>query len=263
MRSNPLIGKFASGKAALNGWITLDSSAVAEVMAHQPWDAITIDMQHGLADFDTTVHMLRAISTTQVTPIVRVPWLDTGFIGRVLDAGAYGVICPMVNTVEQCQAFVHACRYAPAGGRSFGPTRAPLYAGADYWTQANEQMFAIAMIETRQALENLEAILAVPGLSGVYIGPADLSLSMGFDPIREQGHAQMLATYERIRQAAKAAGRFTVMHCSMPEFALQMLPRGFEMLTVSNDSRMLSLAAQHIFGQLDEARTKLPTINSY
>lgn len=263
MRKNPLISTFASGKTALNGWLTLDSSAVAEVMAHQPWDALTIDMQHGLADFDTAVHMLRAISTTQVTPIVRVPWLDAGFIGRILDAGAYGVICPMVNTVEQCETFVRACRYAPAGGRSFGPTRAPLYAGADYWTEANEQVLAIAMIETREALDNLERILAVPGLSGVYIGPADLSLSMGFDPTREQGHAEMLATYERIRVAAAAAGRFTVMHCSMPEFALQMLPRGFQMLTVSNDGRMLSLAAQHMFGQLDAARAKLPVAASY
>lgn len=258
MRRNPLIDTFASGKPALNGWLTLDSAAVAELMAHQPWDALTIDMQHGLADFDRAVQMLRSISTTAVTPIVRVPWLDTGFIGRVLDAGAYGVICPMVNTAEQCQAFVHACRYAPAGGRSFGPTRAPLYAGADYWTQANEQVLAIAMVETRQALDNLDAILAVPGLSGVYIGPADLSLSLGFDPIREQGHPEMLATYERIRSAAAQAGRFTVMHCSMPEFAVQMLPRGFQMLTVSNDSRMLTMAAQQMFGQLDTARAQLP-----
>lgn len=263
MRRNKLIDIFASGKTALNAWITLDSSAVVEVMAHQPWDAMTIDMQHGLADFDAAVKMLRAISTTEVVPIVRVPWLDTGFIGRMLDAGAYGVICPMVNTVEQCETFVRACRYAPVGSRSFGPTRAPLYAGADYWKHANDQVFAIAMIETREALDNLEAILAVPGLSGIYIGPADLSLSMGFDPIREQGRPEMLAIYERIRSAAAAAGRFVVMHCSMPEFALQMMPQGFPMLTVSNDSRMLTLAAQQIFGQIDALRAKLPAGGSY
>lgn len=259
MRRNLLIDKMASGVPALNGWLTLDSAAVAELMAHQPWDSITVDMQHGLADFDTAVRMLRAISTTNVVPIVRVPWFDNGIIGRVLDAGAYGVICPMVNTLEQCQAFVHACRYAPAGGRSFGPTRAPLYGGADYWKGANEQVFAIAMIETRQALDNLEAIVSVPGLSGVYIGPADLSLSLGFDPITEQGHPEMLAHYERIRAAAAKAGRFTVMHCSLPEFAVQMLPKKFEMLTVSNDARLISFAAQQVFGMLDKARDAKPS----
>lgn len=108
----------AKDPTLLNGWLTLGSVAAAELMSRQAWDALTIDMQHGLADFDTTLNMLRAISSTEVTPMVRVPWLDPALIMRVLDAGAYGVICPMINTRAQCEEFVACCRYAPQGARS-------------------------------------------------------------------------------------------------------------------------------------------------
>ena len=254
MRVNPLIAKIKSGETGFNGWLTLGSVAVAEAMAHQPWDCITIDMQHGLSDFETTVNMLRAISTTAVTPMVRVPWLEPGIIMRVLDAGAFGVICPMINTTEQCREFVSYCRYAPMGSRSFGPTRAPLYGGADYWKGANENVLAIAMIETAQALENLDGILSIEGLSGVYIGPADLSLSMGFDPVQDQSHPQVLGVIEDIRIRAVQAGKFAIMHCGPVDYAAFMLDKKFPLLTVSNDSRLLATAQQQLFDQLKRAR---------
>jgi len=263
MRTNPLIARLKAGTPALNGWLTLGSVAVAEAMAHQPWDSLTIDMQHGLSDYETTVHMLRAISTTNVTPIVRVPWLEPGIIMKILDAGAYGIICPMVNTPEQCKEFVSYCRYAPAGSRSFGPTRAPLYAGADYWKGANDNVLTIAMIETKQALENLDGILAVPGLNGVYIGPADLSLSLGYDPVNDQSTPEVLAVIEDIRTRAQQAGKFAVMHCSPIDYAVYMSDKKFDMLTVSNDSRLLAIAQQQLFAQLDQARAKPLSTSAY
>jgi 4-hydroxy-2-oxoheptanedioate aldolase len=251
MRPNLLIERMTTGtRPAINGWLSMGSPFVAELMAHQAWDALTIDMQHGVGDFNTTVDMLRAISTTDVTPMVRVPWLEPGIIMRVADAGAYGIICPMVNTRRECEAFVSASRYAPQGTRSFGPTRAPLYAGAEYWKTANETVLTFAMIETTEALQNLEQIVSVPGLSGVYIGPADLSLSMGFDPINDQAHPKVLHEIERIKSAADDAGIFTVMHCASPELAKQMINKKFSMITVMNDSRMLTIAFQRVFKDL-------------
>jgi 4-hydroxy-2-oxoheptanedioate aldolase len=233
---------------AMNGWIMLDSPAVAELMAQQPWDSLTIDMQHGLADFDTAVQMLRAISTTAVTPMVRVPWLEPGIIQRVLDAGAYGVICPMINSVEECRRFVDVCRYAPQGSRSFGPTRAPMYAGsADYYKHANDTVLTFAMIETKRAMEIVEEIVAVPGLDGIYIGPADLTLTLGLDPFKDLHHPTVLAAIDKIHDAATRAGKFTVMHCFSADHANFLRSRNFSAMTISSDSRMLTGGLQQLF----------------
>lgn len=236
----------------LNGWLVLGSPAVAEVMSRQPWDALTVDMQHGLSDYETTVAMLRAMNGSDVTPMVRVPWLEPGIIMKMLDAGALGLICPMINTREQCEQFVACCRYAPAGARSFGPTRAPLAHGADYWKHANEQVLTFAMIETEQAVNDIESILSVPGLDGAYIGPSDLSLTLGLDPLTDLSHPQLLAAIGRIREAADALGKFTIMHCSPVDYALKMAGGGFSMRTVSNDGRLLAQAAADLFRQVRE-----------
>ena len=130
-------------------------------MAAQGWDSLTIDLQHGLIDYQVAVGMLQAISGGPTTPLVRIPWLDPAIIMKLLDAGAYGVICPMINSAEETERFVAACRYPPAGIRSFGPLRARLYAGSDYFKEANRTILAIAMIETHSALEHLDEILSV------------------------------------------------------------------------------------------------------
>ncbi|MFJ3057522.1 HpcH/HpaI aldolase/citrate lyase family protein [Herbaspirillum sp. NPDC087042] len=259
MKKNRLADVMNTAAPALNGWVTLGSTAIVETMAHQPWDSITIDMQHGLADFATVVEMLRAISTTSVTPVVRVPWLEPGIIQRVLDAGAYGVICPMINSAEECRQFVELCRYAPQGSRSFGPTRAPLYAGtADYYKHANQTVLTLVMIETTRALQNIDEIVAVPELNGVYIGPADLTLSLGFDPVADQRHPEVLAAIDRIHAAATRAGKFTFMHCSSAEHANFMRSRQFSALTVSSDSRMIVAAQQALFRELKEFAQRDP-----
>ncbi len=165
----------ANNQSAVNGWLTLPCAMSAEMMAHHGYDTLTIDMQHGLIDYAAAVNMLQAISTTPVTPMVRVPWLEPGIIMKMLDAGAYGIICPMIESAGDAKRLVDYCLYPPQGQRSFGPLRACLYAGNDYPQQSNTIIMPIAMIETRGALENLEDILAVEGLGGLYIGPFDLS----------------------------------------------------------------------------------------
>lgn len=234
----------------LNAWLVLGSPAVAELVSRQPWDAVTVDMQHGLSDFETTVAMLRAMNGSDATPMVRVPWLEPGIIMKILDAGALGVICPMVNSRADGERFVACCRYAPAGARSFGPTRAPIALGADYWQHANEQVLAFAMIETQQAVQAVDDIVAVPGLDGVYIGPSDLALTLGLDPVADLDHPRLLQAIARIHDAATRAGKFTVMHCSPIDYALRRGADGFALRTVSNDSRLLGIAAAELFRQV-------------
>ncbi|WP_454689179.1 HpcH/HpaI aldolase family protein [Achromobacter aloeverae] len=231
----------------LNAWLTLGSPAIAELVSRQPWDAVTVDMQHGLGDFETTVSMLRAMNGTEITPMVRVPWMEPGLIQKVLDAGALGVICPMINTREECRQFVSVCRYAPVGSRSFGPTRAAVVGGQDYWKLANESVLTLAMIETAQAVENIEDIVSVDGLDGIYIGPSDLSLTLELSPGADLGHARLLDAVERVRAAAEAAGKFSVMHCSPIDYAVKMADKGFSLRTASSDSRMLVEAARELF----------------
>src|SRR5688572_4346147 len=151
MRDNKLRSLWAAKGKAVNGWLAIPNSFCAEVMAHQGWDTLTIDLQHGLIDTAVLVPMLQAIQATPTMPLVRVPWLEPGVIMKTLDAGAQGLICPMVNTREDAQRLVQYTRYAPQGGRSFGPVRAGLVHGADYAEKANDNVAVFAMIETRQA----------------------------------------------------------------------------------------------------------------
>src|SRR4029450_8382737 len=182
MRANRLRTLWQTGGAAVNGWLAIPNGFSAETMAQQGWDTLTIDLQHGVVDYQAMVGMLQAISTTSVVPVWRVPWLEPGILMKTLDAGAYAVICPMVNTREDAQRLVAYTHYAPQGTRSFGPVRATLYGGADYFQHANRTIVTFAMIETGQALDNLDSILSVGGLDAVYIGPSDLSISLGCKP---------------------------------------------------------------------------------
>jgi 4-hydroxy-2-oxoheptanedioate aldolase len=183
--------------------------------------------------------MLQAISTTPATPLVRVSWNQPGEIMRALDAGAYGVICPMINDAAECAAFVQACRYPPHGFRSSGPTRAIVYGGPDYHEKANGEMLAIAMIETAQGLANVEAIVATPGLDGVYIGPSDLSLSMGGPPGQDSDAPSLMAAFDRILAACKAAGVRIGVHTNSMAYSQKMLERGFDLVTVGSDTRYM------------------------
>ena len=240
MRENRLRLIWQAGGAALNGWLHIPSSFSAEVMAHQGWDSLTIDLQHGPIDYHDAVPMLQAISTTTTTPLARVPWNEPGAIMKMLDAGCYGIICPLINSREQAEAFDGACRYPPQGYRSYGPTRANLYAGADYAQHANQTVVALAMIETAEALANVEAIAGTPGLDGLYIGPADLSQSLGGRPQVDLNDQEFVDVLLRILRAAQQHGIIAGIHTNSSEDANTMIEHGFQFVTVLSDARLLA-----------------------
>jgi 4-hydroxy-2-oxoheptanedioate aldolase len=243
MRENPLKRLWQQDKPAFGGWLTIGNSFTAEVMAHQGLDWLVVDLQHGIIDYETAVPMLQAISTTATTPIVRVPWNEPGVLMKVLDAGAYGVIVPLVNDRAQAEAAVQACRYPPLGSRSYGPARAVYYAGADYFQRANEEVLVIAQIETVEALDNLEEIVAVPGLDAVYIGPQDLTISLGLAPEMDGEAEEYVKARRRVVEACRAAGVVPGIH-SRPDTAQTRIAEGFRMVLATMDLRALVRAAR-------------------
>ncbi len=236
---------WADGGAAVNGWLSIPSSVTAELVARQGYDSIVVDLQHGLIDYNSALPMMQAINAgSDATIVARPPWNEPGIIMKLLDAGAWGILCPMINTPADAEAFVSACHYAPRGSRSVGPTRAMMMFGPDYIKRANDHVITLAMIETREAFENAEAIARTPGLSGLYIGPADLAQSLGYPVQLDPTSDEMIQAIEHIRDAAKAAGKKAGMHCMMPAYARDMANRGFDFVTLGNDFRMLTSELQ-------------------
>jgi 4-hydroxy-2-oxoheptanedioate aldolase len=253
MRENLLRTLWRDDRAAVNGWLAIANGFAAETMAHQGWDTLTVDLQHGVVDYQAMVGMLQAISTTPTVPIVRVPWLEPGILMKSLDAGAYGVICPMVNTREDAQKFVAWTTYAPRGTRSFGPARALLYGGADYARHADATLVRFAMIETAQALDKLDAILSVEGLDAIYIGPSDLSLALGCRPTFDDVEPKVAQAIDHILDRALAHGLVAGIHNGTPEAALARIAKGFRFVTVSSDARILAAGSQQILARMRSA----------
>lgn len=246
MTPNALKTAWAEGRGTINGWLSIGNGFTAEIMAAQGYDSLTVDLQHGFLDYSHAIGMLQAIRASGTVPMVRVPWNEPGIIMKALDAGAYGIICPMVSTPEQAAALVDAMRYPPLGNRSFGPTRASFSCGGNYAGEANDNVICFAMIETAEAVENVDAIAATPGLDGLYIGPADLTLGVtkgrlapGFDRQEEE----MIAVIMKILQAARKAGIRAALHCGSSEYAAKAIGWGFDMVTLLNDARLLAAAA--------------------
>ena len=245
MRKNKLKQLFKSGKPIINTWLSVPSSFSAEVMANQGWDSVTIDMQHGLIDYPNAVSMLQGISSTNTTPLARVNWNEPGQIMKILDAGCYGVICPMVSNRKDAEKFVQACQYPPKGYRSFGPIRANLYGGSDYAIHANDEILKLAMIETKEALEKLDEILDTPNLDGIYIGPADLSLALGETPGFDRPEdTKAFKEILRILEAAKKRKLLAGIHNGTSEYAQKMIDKGFHLVTVGSDSRYIASGAK-------------------
>lgn len=255
MIPNGLKQKWDNGQSTVNGWMSIGNSFAAEIMGSAGYDSVTVDLQHGFLDYSDARAMLQALRASGVTPIVRVPWNEPGIIMKSLDAGAYGIICPMVNTRQQAEAFVDCLRYPPRGNRSFGPTRVNFAAGGNYAAEANDQIMGLAMIETAEAVENVEEICTTPDLDGIYIGPSDLTLgvtngrlSAGFD--REED--EMVDTIKHILAVAKKAGIRAALHCGSPAYAAKVIGWGFDMVTVNGDVRLLADAATNSVAQTRE-----------
>lgn len=242
MRPNVLRQLKATGKPIVNAWLSIGSSYSAEIVAHGGYDSVTVDCQHGMMGFDVALTMLQAISTTSAIPLVRPSRNDPAEIMRWLDAGAYGLICPMISTRAEAETFVAACRYPPVGNRSFGPSRGLLYGGPDYAAHANDAILTLGMIETAEGLANLDAIVATPGLDGIYVGPNDLALALRRDPKAESDDPIMTEAIERIRTATSVAGKIAGIFCSGGPGAARRWREGFDLLTPGNDAMLLKAA---------------------
>lgn len=245
MLKNRLKELWAKDEPAINGWCSIGNPFTAEIMAAQGYDSVCIDIQHGALDYSSVLPMFQAMRASGVVPLARVPWLDPGYIMKALDAGALGIICPMINSAAEAAEFVSYMRYPPHGQRSFGPTRASI-AMPGYGLNMNEEVLAFAMIETQQGVDNLKEIAATPGLDGIYVGPADLTLGTqdgrlppGFD--REE--PEMISLIKKIAAACDSHGIVAALHCGTADYAAQAIRWGFKLTTVSGDSRLLAAAA--------------------
>ena len=247
--------RWSAGEATLGAWCTIPSSWTAEVAARSGHDWVCIDTQHGLIGYDVMLPMLQAISAGGVPSFVRVPWNEPGSIMKALDAGAGGVIVPMINSVDEARAAVAACRYAPDGIRSMGPIRA-----RDVEPDWRHPL-CVVMVETVAAVARADEILAVPGIDAVFIGPNDLAVSAGLDSSYEGSHPEHRRLIEAILASAQKSGVAAGIMCGSPEVALQWHEVGFVMLGLQSDTRLLAAASEEIVAEsrrLTQRRDSMP-----
>ncbi|MEY2959255.1 MAG: hypothetical protein RLZZ01_1823 [Actinomycetota bacterium] len=229
-----LRAQWAAGGETLGLWLSVPSFVSAEIGGRASFDYVCVDTQHGVIDYQQSAVMIQAIELSGGLPIVRVPWNEPGIIGKSLDAGAYGVIVPMVNTREQAEAVVRSARYAPAGSRSWGPVMASMR-HADNRSWADEHVAVIPMIETVEALSNLDEILAVPGIDAIYVGPADLSVSLGLAPGNNDGTASFDEALATIVAGCHRHGVVPGIHAT-GALTPKRREQGFRMITVTSDA---------------------------
>lgn len=253
MSINLLRDRWATGAPTLGVWCALPSSITAEIAARSGPDFICVDMQHGLIGYDSALTMLQAADAAAVPAVVRVPWNDPAIIGKMLDSGAMTVIVPMTNTVEDAEAAVAACRYAPDGIRSFGPTRAGMKHGLEYFGLANETVAVIPMIETVEALKNIDEIAAVPGVSGLFFGPFDFSVSAGLPPGNNDGNSVFDSAIEKVTAVCNdhsiVAGTL-----ANAELGATRVEQGFGFVAVTMDGIALGIA---LSADLNKVRSEI------
>lgn len=256
MRNNRSLEIWREGGRTVGCWLSLANTYSAEALAGLGFDWVCVDLQHGLLDYSDLPLLLPAISTSQATPLVRVPWNEPYEIMKALDAGAYGVIVPMVNDRQEALRAVAACRYPPKGNRSFGPIRAALYGGRGYASQANDHIACIAMIETREGLDNLTDIVTTPGLDAIYIGPSDLALALGLPAVGDTEHPEHAAAVSRILEACRDAGIAAGIHTSSVEYSRRYLEAGFNLVTLGTDAGFMMRAAAQDLAAIRETVTE-------
>lgn len=251
MRPNLAKRLLKEGKPAVGTFLSLGSPLAAEWLAHLGFDWLNIETEHSAIDVTLAQSMLQAISTTDVTPLVRVPWADPQPIKRALDAGAYGIFVPTVQTREEAQVCIDAMRYPPVGKRGMGGSRRTLYGGEDYVERANEEILAILMIETAEGVKNADDILSVPGVDACFVGPNDLSASLGLkpsinpmDPIYEEALAKILAACQR-------HGVAPGVHTGAPEQSNRRIEQGFQLIALNGDGGFMANAAQEQLGAVN------------
>ena len=243
MRPNNLKLLQREKRTAVNAWVSMGSGYLAEVLGHCGFDAVTVDLQHAPLGFDSAVHLLQAISATPAVPLARCAGSTLAEINKLLDAGAYGIICPLINSVDEAAFFARTCRYPPRGARSFGPARGLLYGGSDYLSKADDQIMSLAMIETTNALEQIERIVNVEELDGVYVGPSDLGIAMGLGP-NAWPDKRMTQAVAHILDAVHARGKYAGIFCGPPDMAEACTRLGYDLVTPGNDVQLLRAGAE-------------------
>lgn len=255
MFKSTLREKWSSGQTTINGWLAISNAFSAEVMSVQDYDSLTVDLQHGVVGYEGLVPMVQAMQTGSAASIVRVPWLSPGEIMKALDLGIEGVICPMINTGDEAAELVRYCRYPPKGERSFGPTRANFALAGQYYGSANDEVVVFAMVETGDAVRNVNDIASTDGIDGIYIGPSDLSLGVTqgrLVPALDREEEEMIDTIKSILEAAKNAGKVAAIHCGTPEYAVRAASWGFDMVTVSSDVKLMAEGAANTLKSVRE-----------
>lgn len=246
---NPVKEKLRAGKPAIGTWLSLASAISAESMAQVGWDWLVVDMQHSLTGHETMVQCFEAITGRGPIPMARVSWNDPVSIMRVLDAGAMGIVVPMVNSTEEAKFVVGATKYAPAGFRSFGGSRLAAYVD-DYFTWANREILVVVMIETNEAVQAAEEILAVPGVDACFIGPNDLGASMGIHPSKIAQHPEHEEAIMKVLAAGKKVGTPAGIHCFSAQDVRRRAEQGFQYIAFNGDSRFLMAQANAEFAKV-------------
>ena len=234
-----LARRLRAGETVHCGWATLGLPMLAEMLAREGFPTVSCDNQHGLFNVQSTLEGIAAIRAAGAAPMVRVPLGDFAMVSRALDFGAEGIIAPMINTPEDARAFAAAAKFPPVGERSWGPARAMMLNGLsmnDYLKQANDETVTFAMIETRTALANLDAILATPGIDGVFIGPSDLSITLSNGQSLDPFSKDVDAVCEKVAKAAKNAGKIAGAYTANAERANFHAGLGFRFLAVGSDA---------------------------
>ena len=245
-----LARRLRAGETVFSAWCNLGSPVVAETIVREGYVCGVFDAQHGLWDLNAVVNGIVALHGAGSTPGVRVPLADSGFVSRALDFGAEAIIAPMINTVADARQFAGAAKYPPLGERSWGPQRAMVLQGktsaVDYLREANDGTITLAMIETRMALDNVDAIAATPGIDALFVGPYDLSTALSGGKAQDIDAPEVNQAIDAICAAAKKAGKIPGIYCRDAERALAMAKRGFRFLAVGSDNGLVreSAAAQ-------------------
>jgi len=254
IESNPVKAQMAAGQATVGGWITFCSPVVAEAMAPLGFDWIALDIQHSPISWDTTVNCFRAIQLGGGVPMARIPWNEPVWIQRTLDAGAMGLIIPMINTEADAVAAVSNMRYSPRGQRSYGGSRLRPYVDGDWKTWSDANMLCVVMIETVEAVKNAEAILAVDGVDACFIGPVDLALSMGISPSEVGPGSEHEALLQEVLKAGRKVGTPVGKHCDNGAEVKMRIEQGFQFLACANDARFMTRQAQDELAVVGTAR---------
>lgn len=250
MRPNLTRQRMQDGHPAFGTMCNSASPLVAETLGHSGYDFVIIDLQHGENNLENAQVMFQALSSTLATPVVRVAAGLPVYVQRALDMGAYGVIVPLINTREDAEALVASVRYAPEGNRSWGPVRGLLYGGTDYFKQSAQTLLTLVMIESAEGLRNAEEILAVPGVDGVFVGPMDLGISLGYSPDLPQLAAEVEEAIAAIQAAAKQAGKFSGIQTTSAQEAQRRVAQGFLFVSVMADTRMMRAGATQTLAAL-------------